>query len=400
MISATATAQMNETWVDYANNYKLTLVNDGTFQFSSATTNTQGSYSVQNNTLYLQDSMGNNYAYKVQNFTNDAMTLVDNLGMRYNYVKSQANANNYQSNSNLPWENPQYLRVLAEKNGYQWRERENQLYVELLQLMIGQKASDEEIAQMRQDFINEFNNNPQNALNDVKAMESAMQQIYSVHDVAKVAMLKEVVSSTFYQSLQQRPELNNYAFVQILNKHIKILSMDNSTQLNLSNHDAQAYINYLQFQAMLAGQNFQPSQQERMAMQMFLANKFTSLPLQQKQTLAFASFIMDNIQRQFSSMTVAQQQQYIYQVQSQMNIQNQQINSQYVNNFWNNANTQSYQSYNNAAALSVSEFEAKMQADRNMFQMMENSLTEQHVTMMNIINADSDYEYVVKYNDY
>ena len=408
-------AQMQETWIDYANNNQLILYANGTFQFSNSATTTQGSYAVANNVLMLQDANGNNYQYAVQAFNNDSMVLVDNLGIRYNYVKSQTNANNVNNsnnnfsanntaNMNFPWDKAQYMTVLAEKDGYQWRERENQLYVELLELLIGQKATTAEVNRMREDFKQEFLSNPQKALNDIKSLETPMQQIYTIHDMEKIAMLREVVAATFYETIQQQPEMNNYAFVQILHNHVKVLSLDSATKLNLSNQDAQAYINYLQFQMMLAGQNYQLSQQQRLAMQMYLANQFPQLPLQQKQALAFASFIWDNVQRQWSSMSVAQQQQYIAQVQNQLNIQNQQVNMQNVNSFWNSANTQNYDSYSNynntnSTALSASAFEAQMQANQNIFQMMENSMTEQHVTMMNIINSDSDYEYVVKYND-
>ena len=397
----TTQAQMNETWVDYENNNQLTLADDGTFQFNNSLASTQGSYAVTNNVLMLQDTLGNNYQYTVQNFNNDSMTLVDNLGISYRYVKSLTDTTNLQTqrSTNFPWDQSQYLNVLAEKNGHQWRERENQLYVEFLQLLIGQKATISEVNQMRQDFIREFLADPIKAMNDVKAMDSSMEQIYSTHDLEKIAMMREVLAAVFYETIQHQPEMNNYAFVQILNKHIKILSVDNISKLNLSNQDAQAYINFLQFQMMLTGQNYQLSQQERMAMQMYLANQFPQLPLEQKQALAFASFIWNNVQRQWSSMSAGEQQQYITQVQNQLNIQNQQLNSNYVNNFWNST---SYQNFDNTAALTVREYEAEMQANRNMFQMMENSMTEQHVVMMNIINAGSDsgYEYVVEYNDY
>jgi len=402
-------AQMQETWIDYANNNQLVLLANGTFQFNNSATTTQGSYAVANNVLMLQDTNGNNYQYAVQAFNNDSMVLVDNMGIQYNYVKSQTNSNNtnYLTSNNIsmnfPWDNAQYMNVLAEKNGYQWRERENQLYVELLELLIGQKATMAEVNRMREDFKQEFLSNPQKALNDIKDLETPMEQIYTIHDIEKVAMLREIVAASFYETIQQQPEMNNYAFVQILHNHVKILSLDSATKLNLSNQDAQAYINYLQFQMMLSGQNYQLSQQQRLAMQMYLANQFPQLPLQQKQALAFASFLWNNVQRQWSSMGVTQQQQYIAEVQTQMNIQNQALQTQNINDFWGSATTQNYTSYSNtdddSTALSASAFESIMQSNRNMYQMMENSMTESHVTMMNIINSDPSYEYVVDYNN-
>ena len=402
-------AQMQETWIDYANNNQLVLLANGTFQFNNSATTTQGSYAVANNVLMLQDTNGNNYQYAVQAFNNDSMVLVDNMGIQYNYVKSQTNSNNtnYLTSNNIsmnfPWDNEQYMNVLAEKNGYQWRERENQLYVELLELLIGQKATMAEVNRMREDFKQEFLSNPQKALNDIKDLETPMEQIYTIHDIEKVAMLREIVAASFYETIQQQPEMNNYAFVQILHNHVKILSLDSATKLNLSNQDAQAYINYLQFQMMLSGQNYQLSQQQRLAMQMYLANQFPQLPLQQKQALAFASFLWNNVQRQWSSMGVTQQQQYIAEVQTQMNIQNQALQTQNINDFWGSATTQNYTSYSNtdddSTALSASAFESIMQSNRNMYQMMENSMTESHVTMMNIINSDPSYEYVVDYNN-
>ena len=406
LISITAYVIDNsEIWIDYSNNTQLTLAADGSFRFANAAAVTQGSYTMQNNVLMMQGVVGNHYQYQVLSYSSEQMVLSDQNGVAYTYVSSQkhnSTNNNSQLNTKLPWNNPQYNNILSQSGSYQWRERENWVYVEFLQFLIGHPISQTEVAAIRQDFIKQFNQRPEAFINEARDIEATMAQVYSLNNMQQVAMVREEMSTTFNNMVKQQPQMNNYAFVQTLNKYVRILSIDTNSNLSLSNQDVAGYINYLQFQAMLMGQNYQLTEQDRQAMQFWLVNEFNNLGTEQKQTMAFAGFIWNNLAIQWSNMNAYQQQQYLNQVQSQMNIQNVAVNPQTTNNFWNNANqydyTSSYTTDFNAQAY-VNYAESVRKADNQMFTAMQNSLTESHVTMMNIINVDSDYEYVVDYGD-
>lgn len=411
----TNAAHDSEIWIDYNNNTQLTLAGDGTFQFSNAASVTQGSYTVQNNVLMMQDSAGNHYQYNVVSYSVEQMVLSDQNGVSYSYVHSLKNNSvndNVQSNPKLPWENSQYSTVLSQSNGYQWRERENWVYIEFLQFLIGQPTTQSEIAAIRQDFINQFNQRPEAFINEVNGIETTMKQVYSLTDMQQVAMVREEMSTMFNNLVKQQPQMNNYAFVQTLNKYVRILSVDTSSNLSLSNQDVDGYINYLQFQAMLMGQNYQLSQQDRMTLQVRLASEFNTYSVDQKQTLAFASFIWNNLAYQWSSMNASQQGQYITQVQNQMNVPNTNVNA---NEFWNANNNYDYSSndissmesrYRQEAAasgLSLNQYldykQTSMETDNMIFTAIQNNMTENHVMMMNMLSTDSDYEYVVDYGN-
>ena len=408
-------ANNSEIWVDYTNNSQLSLANDGTFRFSNAATVLTGSYTVQNNTLMMQDSSGNYYQYNVLSYSTEQMVLSDQNGVSYSYVSSQKsdlNQNNVQVNTSLPWQNPQFNTLLAQKNGYQWRERENWIYVEFLQFLIGQPLTQSEIASIRQDFINHFNQDPAAYIKEIMDIETAMTQVYSLTNMQQVAMVREEMSTVFNNLVKQQPKMNGYSFVQILNNYVKILSTDTQSNMSLSNQDVDGYINYLQFQAMLMGQNYQLNQQDRMTLQVRLASEFNSYSAVQKQTLAFSSFIWNYMAQQWASLNASQQNQYVAQVQSQMNIQNTNVNA---NEFWNTANNYDYSSndigtienrYRQEAAakgMSLNQYldykQRDMAVNNQLYTMMQNNMTENHVNMLNIINNDSSYEYVVDYGN-
>jgi len=408
-------ASNEEIWVDYNNNAQLNLSNDGTFRFSNSAAVLQGSYTVQNNVLMMQDSSGNYYQYNVLSYSTEQMVLSDQNGVSYSYVRSQNSAslnNTQQTNTSFPWDNPQFNHVLSQKNGYQWRERENWIYVEFLQFLIGQPLTQSEIASIRQDFINHFNQDPAAYIKEIKDIETAMTQVYSLINMQQVAMIREEMTTVFNTLVKQQPKMHSFSFVQILNNHVKILSTDTQSNMSLSNQDVDGYINYLQFQAMLLGQNYQLSQQERMTLQVRLASEFNSYSAEQKQTLAFASFIWNYMAQQWANLNASQQNQYIAQIQSQMNIQNTQVNA---NEFWNSTENYDSSSYDissienkyrqEAAAkgMSLNQYldykQRDMAVNNQIYTMVQNNMTENHAMMLNIINSDSNYEYVVDYGN-
>ena len=333
-------AQPQTIWHDLTNNTQLVLTPNGQFSFASPMGALQGTYSIQNNLLMMQDTLGNYYQYSVQTYTDNVLVLMDQYGIVYSYTNNSnqtANTTSVNSHSNnYPWNNPAFSNVLSQNSGLQLQERDLQIYVELLQLLIGLKVSESDVDAMRVDFVNEFNANPQNSYQEVRQVETAMTQVYSLNNIEAVAMVREQLTADFHKLIQQKPEMNNYHFVKTLNRYVQILNIDYNTNLSLSNQDVDAYINYLQFQAMLTGQDYQLSQQDRMTLQVKLISEFNSYPAEQKQTLAFASFIWNIVATQWASLNSAQQQQYVAQIQSQMYGQNySNVNSQTTQNYWN-----------------------------------------------------------------
>jgi len=399
-------AHDNGTWIDYNNNTQLILSNDGTFKFSNAVSVIQGSYSVQNNILMMQDSNGNYSQYNVLSYSPENMVLSDQNGVNYSYVLSLTSKLNQSTKYviNSPWENPQFNTLLTSSEGLQWHERENQIYIEFLQFLIAQPVTAGEINAIREDFIKQFEQRPEDFIKEVKGIEETMRKIYSLKNMQKVALVREEISTAFNALVKQQPQMNDYAFVQTLNKYVRILSFDNNSNLSLSNQDVEGYINYLQFQAMLMGQDYLLSQQDRITLQFWLTKEFNNYATEQKQSLAFAGFIWNNLAMQWAGMNTIQQQQYILHVQSLLKAQNVNVNSQTASDFWNNSGNYDYGLSNTMDYTVIAEanYAQRMRETDNMiFTAIQNNMTENHVTMMNMFNSDSDYEYVVDYgNDY
>lgn len=405
-----AHAQVAGTWVENTTHAMLVLGADGSFQYSGTDGQFQGTYGIQGNIFSMQDYYNNTLQYSIQTYTDNQLVLMDQNGAYYNFQRQGT------AQINLPWDDAKFDKALATKGNNSWKERETQIYVSFIQLLIGKKLTVAEMNQIRKSNITDFNENPQVIKNDVQQTENAMKQIFSFNSPDAVAYFREELIATLYQSVQQNPELNNSPLMSIYNQHVQILQYDPTSRLSLSNQDVEAYIQYLQFQNMLMGQSYNVSKQEAEMLQMQLVNGFNALELTQKQSIAYASFIWDVVEQQWSGLTAEQQQQYIAQVQSQMNVQNTTVSPQQVDQSMNTSQDYSAdiqalvdKSKAEAAAkgMSVQEYinykQRELNANSNMFNMMQNSMTENHATMMNVINnlgGGDDSYYYVDYSGY
>lgn len=313
----------------------------------------------------------------------------------------------------FPWNEEQYIHDLVKNGSLTWRERDTQIYLNFMQLLIGKQLTSDEAEEIRKSNISDFNQNPQFIKNDVGQTEATLQQVYSANSPDAIAYFREQLFASFYQAAQQNPQLNDSPLMKIYNRHVQILQYDPVSQLSLSNQDVSAYIKYLQFQSMLMGQSNTVSSQELEAMQVQLVNSFNGLPIQQKQSLAYASFIWDAVEKQWSNLSSEQQQQYIGQVQSQMNLQNASVSPQQVEESIQTqddisediqALVEKSKAEAEAKGMTVEEYirykQRELNANSNLFTMMQNTMTENHATMLNVINGlgGSDDYYYVDYN--
>lgn len=315
----------------------------------------------------------------------------------------------------LPWDDDQYRHDIATNGMFAWTERETQIYINFMELLIGKQLSPEEVDEIRKSNITDFNQNSQAIKHDVAQTETTMRQIYASNSAEVVANFREQFVAALFQSSGRTDQLAESTFVKIYNRHVQILQYDPVTHLSLSNQDIEAYIKYLQFQNMLMGQSYVVSPQEAEMLQMQLVNRFTTLPFQQKQSLAYASFIWEVVERQWSNLTKEQQQQYIEQLQGQMNIQNVSVSPQDIE-----ASMQTQEDFEKdiqamvekskaeakSRGMSIEEYinykQQEINANNNLYTMMQNTMTENHATMLNVINnmGDGGDYYYVDYNNH
>ena len=418
-----ADAQIAGTWTEQSTNAQLILDNAGNFQYSDVNTQYQGQFGIQNNIFAMQDTYGNVVQYQIQGFDQNNMVLIDQYGTIYNFVKQnqgnqQQNQGSYQSSpsqqqSNFPWQAGQYKRTLAQQAGQTLTESHIQIYIGFMQLLIGQAVTTSEENQLRQEKIADFRNNPSATINDINQTEAGLKQVYQQNNPQAVAMMREQFFANIYQAVQQNPELQNTSFMQILGNYVQIVSYDPSTGLTLSNRDIAGYINYLMFQQMLAGQQIQLSPEEFAAFQMQLLQQFTSMQVEQKQTIAYASFLWQAIAQQWSSMNSQEQRQYAGQFQQQQGVSASTSNYGSYNNLSNTNQSTAYGEesidamtarYTREAAsrgITIDQYidykQRDMSANNAAFNSIQNMMTESHAISLNIIEnmgGGDTYHYV------
>ncbi len=404
--SSSIYSQEITTWVESNTNASLQLSTDGYFQYSGNDGQFQGVYGIQGNTMSLQDVNGNILQYTIQSYSESEMVLMDQFGAIYNFISTVISAHP------LPWEQDKFNKVIETNKDDQWLESYTQIYVNFVQLLIGQPLSITEINDIRTSNLVDFKNNPQSTYTDVSQTEAALKQLYSLNNAEAIALFREELFASLIESAEQNPAINETILMKIYSTHVSILHYDPQTRLSLSNQDVEAYINYLQFQNMLMGQAVTLTNKEGQMIQMQLVNGFGKMNLQQQQSVAFANYIWSSVEQQWSNLNPEEQNQYIAQIQEQMNIENMNVSSQEVSTSMN----QNYSygddipsvadQYRLEAAqkgMTIDDYIAlrkrEMQADSNMFTIMQNNMMEDNAMMLNIINnmGDGDTYYTVEY---
>ncbi len=405
-------AQIYGDWYEASYQAYFSLAENGQFSYQGQDGAMQGLYGIQGNVLTLQDMMGNQYQYQFVLVNQNRLQIIDYLNNVYNYQRRQTTVNTSQ---NRPWLSQQFNQVLAKNHHHQWRESDTQVYVTLLSYLIGGPLSSSEQSEIRAQNLKDFGATPDLLRSDVNEVENSLNQIYSLNNVETVAMIREQLMAQFHLSMFNNPQYKQDPFFKILNRHVQVLAFDEATQLNLTNQDIHGYLNYLKFQAQIGGVNQVLSQQERSLLQLQLVQMFNQGTHEQRQTLAFSSFLWDTIVRQWNAMSVSQQQQFIAQNQwqtsatpsNQLSGQSFDYAAQYDQTFDINSLEQQYRNEARAKGMALNQYldykQRDMAANNQIYNMMSNMSLENHAMMLNTINnigGSDDYYYVDYGNGY
>jgi len=411
LLVSSAFSQIAGTWVEKKINAQMILTTEGSFKYIGQDGQFQGKFSATNNIFVMQDINGNYYQFYIQAFTNNKLVLVDKNGAVYSYEKQ---SNKSIGKNNYPWQQNKYNKIIASKNNLNWKESQTQIYINFLELLVGQKIKQHEINKIRQSNIHDFKNTPKQIIKDVKDVELSLLKIYSLNSSQAIAMVREELFNIIHLATKKQTELKNNIFIKILNSYIQILKYDVNTNLSISNQDVNSYVKYLQFQNMLMGKQYKITQQERAMLQIQLVNSFESFPLEQKKALAYADFLWNVINKEWNKLSVNQQKTYLSNIQNQLNTQNSNTNLQReAQKFWNNSNKQvetdisqienRYKKEAAAKGMTLKQYlkykQNNMAVNKQIFNTMQNTMNENHALMLNI-GSNNDYYYVDYNNGY
>ncbi len=399
-------------WSEPTFQMQLQLNADGSYQLQYAQGNSYGQYALQGNQFWLQDAYGNAMVYTAHQLTHNNFQISDANGTVMNFVNqnpttvSHSSSTSMASNTSVavPWEQGQYNKELANKDGQILKEKEVRIYTTLLEFLIEANLQPYQVKQLQQAVVADFQASPAALLQDANQVGNALKVIYAQTDFVQIGAARQELFANLHGYAQQNPTLKQSPFFQILYQHLQVLAYDSANKLVLTDKDVAAYISYVEFTNNLAGVNQSISSQEKQTFQQQLVSGFAQLPLEQKQVFCSARLLWQVVEANWNQMSAAQQQQ----IKSQM-MANSYQNQPVSNHSSNGAN---YGGYNEAvkdySTMSGDEIMADMNKDlkrwadekgmtieeyleyRRGFNasmpILQRTSMESHATMMNVIN--------------
>lgn len=232
------------TWINQTNSSQLMLSQQGNFKYSGSDASFQGLYAIEDEYLLMRDELGNMYQYMMTSLTATKLLLEDKSGVVYTFVKTTRNDVNqavYSGKSDTekltdkidyPWNKEEYQKVLASSGKSHWRERDTQIYVILLEFLIGKAITSSEANLVRQGNLKDFKSSPAVVVSDVRQVELALEKIYSSTDDNAMSQIKNNLFSSILSSIQNEPNMRKTPFIRVLNQYVNILNNSTVSQIN------------------------------------------------------------------------------------------------------------------------------------------------------------------------
>ena len=381
------------TWQDSQFNITLKLNQDGTYQLQHPNGTSQGTYGVNGNAFWLQDSYGMSTVwYTILRFNQNEFILSDVNGVVINFRRQQQQpqATIPTTPAKTPSTTPTSpAKTLAEKDGLALTSHHIDTGVGLIQFIIGQAVKPSEVKELESQSIVEFNQNPSYFINEMNSLEQSLTTIRSFTDPVRIGLTRQELFSALYQATHTMRERDKPLLIQVLNRYIKVLAYDQANNLVLTDRDADGMLNYLAFNSELAGQTVTVTDSLRQSYASDLIRNFSSMPLETKQLLCSASLIWQLLDANWNMLTPAQKQQYkqAYMAQIAQTSQNSPVyDYQY----------ESPQPRGRSSSDSMRDWNAR----QNMYSMMNQMNMDSHALSLNIIEnigGTGNYWSVVDY---
>ncbi len=290
--------------------------------------------------------------------------------------------------------------VLASQSSYQLTEGHWQAALQFARFVLGTQLSTADEHAFRQSLIEEFNANPQATLTEIESLASQMQQLYQLTDLSQIALSRNMLLAALYQNFEQQAQ-KTY-FYTLMQKYAPIIQIDPATGLALTWRDVDGYLGLMAFYSELAGQPLQISDEDRITYAQYLSQQFAIADQQTKASICTMATLNEYLRAAFAQLSPAEQQQAAAQLLQGVGYQgNYNYQGGYQNDYYDQQFQQGYnQAYEQNQNLGqfpdgidtpekqrayLQEMQTRMQTNNMMFNTMQNIMTQQHATSLNII---------------
>jgi len=278
-----------------------------------------------------------------------------------------------------------FSQVIAAKNGYQYTQADLNKTVRFTEFICGVKLSNSEIESLKQGELYDFNKNSVYALQNVANIDNQMQQFYALTDPLQVGLMRSMLIANLYYSIYQMPDAN--AFKQIFMKYNVVLALDPYNGFSFTEKDLHSYFDYLAFYAGLMGQSYVYDNYAREAYKQYVINLFLYGDNDTKTMLSVMSVYNQYVQAAYAQLSVNDK-------------------KQYANSLTGNYTTYEQGGSTDKTNVDYSQYKGSnmssndWQTQQMYFNTMQNIMTQQHATSLNIIEnmgGRGNYWEVVNY---
>jgi hypothetical protein len=219
-------------------------------------------------------------------------------------------------------------KVLATAQGINYTEGHFNKSLRFLEFILGTQINQVEKQEGLQKTLEAFQLTPQGIVDEANSIDTQMNQFYQINDIMIIAKMRSALISQLYAGAQNLTPEQQPFIIKMLYKYVPVLAFDTQNMLAFTYRDFEGMIYLMQFNAMMAGQNLQFTQEELLQTQTNLAQQFYYMSLEQKQNLCSMQVQYEYIYKLYNSLTEAQKQQWQNQILNQQAYQYQ----NYANN--------------------------------------------------------------------
>ena len=287
--------------------------------------------------------------------------------------------------------------ALAASGGYTYTEGHFQKGLRFVEFLVDQRLTPEEIEADREESIEEFRKNPAMAIQQTQTLDQQMQQVYTLTDPVQIALVRSALLSQFQYLFNQTTE--QPVMRQLIDKYCPVLAFDPYNSVAFTKKDFDGMVNLMQFQAELSGQPFYLDDATYLQWKEYFTQQFLNGTVETRQSMAVMGVVSEYLLAWYAQLDESGKQQ----------VANAMLAQSLPQQNYEQGNDYSYEVQWPEGVNTKEEKQAylrkkqeEMQFSNYYFNTMSNMLTENHATMLNVIEnmGGGENYWEVKYNDW
>ncbi|MEM1122693.1 MAG: hypothetical protein AAGJ18_19775 [Bacteroidota bacterium] len=298
----------------------------------------------------------------------------------------------------------QATTVVAQSGYYQLTQGDLNASIEYMEFILAEAITPEDQQVAQANLIQQFQANPMGIATEIQQVRQVLPYIASLTDITQIAAYRNSVITTLHLQFMNNP--NRPILLQLLDKYNPILIYDMLSNICLTNRDIEGLLAFTELSYNIVGQtppSSNPAGKQQLIQQ--LENQIYSMNPTDKQGLVVLADYVPFLRQAFLQLSPEQKAQ---------------IKQEYLKTMIANQNTNqstqqcqgcsermkalyAKQANGTLTQYDLAEMQRELNAQQNMYTMMNNMSLESHATMLNVINnigGGSDVTYEVKYNNY